>query len=46
MAVTNKLMYRGAATTTVTTTLYTVPSATKVIVTKQPITWDYTKQIR
>ena len=34
MAVTNKLMFRGAATTTVTTTLYTVPSATTAVVTE------------
>ena len=30
---TSKVLYRGAASTTVTTTLYTVPSATTTVVT-------------
>ena len=34
MAVTPTALYRGAATTTLTTTLYTVPSATTTIVTE------------
>jgi hypothetical protein len=33
MATTSKVLFRGAATTTVGTTLYTVPSATTTIVT-------------
>ena len=33
MAQTPKALYRGAASTTVTTTLYTVPSATNTVVT-------------
>lgn len=33
MAQTSKALYRGAASTTVTTTLYTVPSATTTVVT-------------
>lgn len=32
MAVTSKVLFRGAATTTTTTTLYTVPSATTAII--------------
>ena len=32
MAVTQKTLFRGAATTTVTTTLYTVPTATSTVV--------------
>ena len=34
MGVTSKALYRGAATTTLTTTLYTVPSATTTVVTE------------
>ena len=33
MATTSKNLFRGAATTTLTTTLYTVPSATTTVVT-------------
>lgn len=33
MAITSKSLFRGAATTTVTTTLYTVPASTTAIVT-------------
>ncbi len=33
MAVTSKKLFRGAATTTLTTNLYTVPSATTTVVT-------------
>jgi hypothetical protein len=33
MATTSKALFRGAATTTLTTTLYTVPSATTAVVT-------------
>jgi hypothetical protein len=33
MAATSKALFRGAATTTLTTTLYTVPSATTAVVT-------------
>jgi hypothetical protein len=33
MATTTKALFRGAATTTLTTTLYTVPSATTAVVT-------------
>jgi hypothetical protein len=33
MATTTKALFRGAATTTLTTTLYTVPSATTTVVT-------------
>ena len=33
MATTTKVLFRGAATTTVGTTLYTVPSATTTVVT-------------
>jgi hypothetical protein len=33
MAISSKTLFRGAATTTVTTTLYTVPASTKAIVT-------------
>jgi hypothetical protein len=33
MATTSKTLFRGAATTTLTTTLYTVPSATTTVVT-------------
>jgi hypothetical protein len=33
MATTSKALFRGAATTTLTTTLYTVPSATTTVVT-------------
>lgn len=38
MATTTKALFRGAATTTVGTTLYTVPSATTTIVTNIAIT--------
>lgn len=38
MAVTSKTLFRGAATTTVTTTLYTVPASTKAIVTNIAVT--------
>lgn len=38
MATTPKALFRGAATTTVTTTLYTVPASTKAIVTNIAIT--------
>ena len=38
MAVTSKALFRGAATTTLTTTLYTVPSATTAIVTNIVVT--------
>lgn len=34
MATTSKALFRGAATTTVGTTLYTVPSATTTVVTE------------
>jgi len=34
MAITSNVLYRGAATTTLTTTLYTVPSATTTVVTE------------
>lgn len=34
MATTSKTLFRGAATTTVGTTLYTVPSATTTVVTE------------
>jgi hypothetical protein len=33
MATTTKALYRGAATTTLTTTLYTVPASTTTVVT-------------
>ena len=33
MAVTSKALFRGAATTTLTTTLYTVPTSTTAVVT-------------
>jgi hypothetical protein len=38
MATTTKTLFRGAATTTVGTTLYTVPSATTTVVTSIVIT--------
>lgn len=38
MATTTKALYRGAATTTLTTTLYTVPSATTAVVTNIVVT--------
>lgn len=38
MATTSKALFRGAATTTLTTTLYTVPSATTTIVTNIVVT--------
>lgn len=38
MATTSKALFRGAATTTVGTTLYTVPSATVTVVTNIVIT--------
>lgn len=38
MATTTKALFRGAATTTLTTTLYTVPSATTAVVTNIVIT--------
>ncbi len=38
MATTAKTLFRGAATTTVTTTLYTVPTATTAIVSSVAIT--------
>lgn len=38
MAVTPKTLYRGAATTTTSTLLYTVPSATTAIVTNISVT--------
>lgn len=38
MATTTKTLFRGAATTTVGTTLYTVPSATTTIVTSIVVT--------
>jgi hypothetical protein len=38
MATTSKALFRGAATTTVGTTLYTVPSATTTVVTSIVIT--------
>lgn len=38
MATTSKTLFRGAATTTVGTTLYTVPSATTTVVTSILIT--------
>lgn len=38
MAVTSKALFRGAATTTLTTTLYTVPSATTAVVTNIVVT--------
>ena len=38
MATTSKVLFRGAATTTVGTTLYTVPSATTTIVTNIVVT--------
>lgn len=38
MATTSKALFRGAATTTLTTTLYTVPSATTTIVTNIAVT--------
>jgi hypothetical protein len=38
MATTTKALFRGAATTTVGTTLYTVPSATVTVVTNIVIT--------
>jgi hypothetical protein len=38
MATTSKALFRGAATTTVGTTLYTVPSATTTVVTNIVIT--------
>lgn len=38
MATTSKTLFRGAATTTVGTTLYTVPSATTTVVTNIIIT--------
>ena len=34
MATTSKALFRGAATTTLTTTLYTVPAATTAVVTE------------
>lgn len=38
MAVTSKLLFRGAATTTTTTTLYTTPAATTAVVTNIVVT--------
>ena len=38
MAVTSKALFRGAATTTVGTTLYTVPSSTTTVVTNIVVT--------
>jgi hypothetical protein len=38
MAVTSKALFRGAATTTLTTTLYTVPTATTGVVTNIVVT--------
>ena len=38
MATTTKVLFRGAATTTVGTTLYTVPAATTTIVTNIAVT--------
>jgi hypothetical protein len=38
MATTSKALFRGAATTTVGTTLYTVPSATVTVVTNIVVT--------
>lgn len=38
MATTTKALFRGAATTTLTTTLYTVPSATTAVVTNIVVT--------
>lgn len=38
MAVTSKTLFRGAATTTVTTLLYTVPASTKAVVTNIAVT--------
>lgn len=38
MATTSKVLFRGAATTTLTTTLYTVPSATTTVVTNIVVT--------
>ena len=38
MATTSKALFRGAATTTVGTTLYTVPSATTTVVTNIAVT--------
>ena len=38
MATTSKALFRGAATTTVGTTLYTVPSATTTVVTSIVVT--------
>lgn len=38
MATTSKALYRGAASTTVSTTLYTVPSATTTVVTNIAVT--------
>jgi BarA-like signal transduction histidine kinase len=38
MATTTKALFRGAATTTLTTTLYTVPSATTAVVTNIIVT--------
>ena len=38
MATTSKTLFRGAATTTVGTTLYTVPSATTTVITNIAVT--------
>lgn len=38
MATTTKTLFRGAATTTVGTTLYTVPSATTTVITNIAVT--------
>jgi hypothetical protein len=38
MAVTSKVLFRGAATTTTTTTLYTVPSATTAVISNIAVT--------
>jgi hypothetical protein len=38
MATTSKALFRGAATTTLTTTLYTVPAATTTVVTNIVVT--------
>ena len=38
MATTTKALFRGAATTTLTTTLYTVPAATTAVITNIVIT--------
>jgi hypothetical protein len=38
MATTSKTLFRGAATTTVSTTLYTVPSATTTVITNIAVT--------